>query len=101
MIAKVSIAALDNFFSTVLSCVIKFDKFGDVLNDHFLEIQTRLIPRWEYSVCNFNNDFSIFVFLESLLSIVSMSRGSAAAKIIASISFSIEDNFVGKLTTLN
>jgi len=39
--------------------------------------------------------------LDNLLSIVSTSKGSAAAKIIASISFSIGDIFVGKLTTLS
>jgi len=39
--------------------------------------------------------------LEILLSIVIMSKGSAAAKTIASISFSIGDNFVGKFITLS
>ena len=88
------------FFSTVFSCFIKFDKFGDVLNDHFFEIQTKLIPRSEYSDCNFNKIFSTSVFFEILFLIVSISSGSAAAKIIASISFSIEDNFEGKLIIL-
>ena len=49
MIARVSTAARDNFFSTVFSCFIKFDKFGDVLKDHFLEIETKLMPLLEYS----------------------------------------------------
>ena len=74
---------------------------GDVLNDHFLEIQTKLIPRSEYSDCNFDNIFSTLVFFEILFSIVSISSGSAAAKTIASISFSNEDNLVGKFITLS
>ena len=41
------------------------------------------------------------VFFEILLSIVSLSSGSAAAKIIASISFSIEDNLEGKSIILS
>ena len=96
MIESVSIAALDNFFSIVFSLIIKLDKFGEVLKDHFFEIQTKLIPRWEYSVCNFNKTFSTSIFFEILFSIVSISKGSAAAKTIASISFSIEDNLEGK-----
>tara|TARA_B100000029_G_scaffold336860_1_gene328997 strand:+ start:423 stop:623 length:201 start_codon:yes stop_codon:yes gene_type:complete len=59
-----------------------------------------LIPLSEYSSCNFCKDFSIFVFFEILLSIVSLSSGSAAAKITASISFSKEDNLEGKLIIL-
>ena len=101
MIASVSIAALDNFFSTVFSCFIISERFGDVLNDHFFEIHTKLIPRLEYSFCNFNKIFSTLVFFEILFSIVSISSGSAAAKTIASISFSIEDNLLGKSITLS
>ena len=89
-----------NFFSTVFSCLIKLDKFGDVLNDHFFEMQTKLIPLCEYSDCNLNSTFSTSVFLEILFSIVSISKGSAAAKTIASISFSIEDNLVGKFINI-
>ena len=100
MIASVSMAALDNFFSTVFSCTIKFDKFGDVLKDHFFDIQTRFIPRSEYSFWIFNNIFSTSAFFEILLSIVSIFKGSAAAKTIASISFSTEDNLVGKFITV-
>ena len=77
------------------------DKLGEVRKDHFLEIQTRFIPRPEYSDCSFNNTFSTSVFFEILFSIVSISSGSAAAKIIASISFSKEDNFVGKSIILS
>ena len=44
--------------------------------------------------------FQYLFFLESLLSIVSISKGSAAAKIIASISFSIEITLRENLTTL-
>ena len=82
MIASVSIAALDNFFSTIFSCFIISERFGDVLNDHFFEIHTKLIPRLEYSFCNFNKIFSTLVFFEILFSIVSISSGSAAAKTI-------------------
>ena len=77
------------------------DKFAEVLKDHFLEIQTKLIPRSEYSDCNFNKTFSTSVFFDILASIVSTSKGSAAAKTIASISFSTEDNLVGKFITLS
>ena len=55
----------------------------------------------EYSACNFNKIFSTSVFLDILFSIVSISNGSAAAKTIPSISFSIEDNLVGKLIILS
>tara|TARA_Y100001958_G_scaffold128904_1_gene97259 strand:+ start:88 stop:261 length:174 start_codon:yes stop_codon:yes gene_type:complete len=41
------------------------------------------------------------VFFEILFPIVSMSKGSAAAKTIASISFSIKDNLPGKFITLS
>ena len=64
-------------------------------------MQTKLIPRFEYSACNFNKIFSTSVFLDILFSIVSISNGSAAAKTIPSISFSIEDNLVGKLIILS
>ena len=50
---------------------------------------------------SFSKDFSILTFFEILLSIVSTSKGSAAAKIIASISFSIDVNLDGNLTTLS
>ena len=59
------------------------------------------MPLSEYSFCNFNNIFETSVFFEILLSIVPISKGSAAAKIIASISFSTEDNLEGKLITLS
>ena len=49
---------------------------------------------------NFNNTFSTSVFLEILFSIVSISKGSAAAKIIASTSFSTSLRLDGKLTIL-
>jgi len=62
-------------------------------------MHTKFIPRFEYSCCNFSNDFETFNFFESLLSIVSTSSGSAAAKITPSISFSISVNFGGSLTT--
>ena len=75
-----------------------FDKLGEVLKDHFSFIQTRLIPRLEYSCCNFSNDLETLPFLVTLLSIVSTSNGSAAAKITASISFSKSDNLDGNLT---
>ena len=64
-------------------------------------MQTKLIPRLKYSCCNFSNDFVTLVFLEILLSIVSTSKGSAAANITASISFSISVNLLGNLTTLS
>ena len=41
-------------------------------------MQTRLIPRLEYSCCNFSNDLDTLPFLVTLLSIVSTSNGSAA-----------------------
>ena len=40
-------------------------------------MQTKLIPRFEYSACNFNKIFSTSVFLDILFSIVSISNGSA------------------------
>ena len=101
MIASVSIAALDNFFSTVFSCFIKLDKFGEVLKDHFFDMQTKFIPRWAYSNCNFCNIFSTSVFLDIFPSMVSISKGSAAAKTIASISFSRKDNLGGNLIILS
>ena len=64
-------------------------------------MQTRFIPRLKYSCCNFSNDFTTFAFLEILLSIVSTSRGSAAAKITASISFSRSVVLDGNLTILS
>jgi hypothetical protein len=64
-------------------------------------MQTKFIPRLEYSCCNFSNDLTTFAFFEILLSIVSTSRGSAAAKITASISLSRSLILVGKLTTLS
>ena len=76
------------------------ERFGDVLKDHFFEMQTKFIPLSEYSACSFFKDSSTFVFFEILLSIVSLSSGSAAAKITASISFSKEDNLDGKLIIL-
>ena len=81
-------AALDNFFSTVFSCDIKFDKFSDVLNDHLFDIQTKLIPLEEYSFLSFSKIFNKLIFFETFDSIVSTSNGSAAAKIIASTSLS-------------
>ena len=93
--------ALESFFSTVLSCDIIFDKLGEVLKDHFSFMQTRLIPRLEYSCCNFSNDLGTLPFLVTLLSIVSTSNGSAAAKITASISFSKSDSLDGNLTILS
>jgi len=59
------------------------------------------MPLEEYSILSFSKDLLILTFFEILLSIVSISRGSAAAKIMASISFSIGVNFVGKLITLS
>ena len=44
--------------------------------------------------------FSTLPFLEILFSIVSISKGSAAAKTIASISFSKSDNFDGKFINI-
>ena len=78
-----------------------FDKLGEVLKDHFSFIQTRLIPRLEYSCCNFSNDLDTLPFLVTLLSIVSTSNGSAAAKITASISFSKSVNLEGNFTILS
>jgi hypothetical protein len=63
-------------------------------------MQTKLIPLLEYSCCNFFNTFSTSIFFEILFSIVSISKGSAAAKTIASISFSTEDSFAGKFIML-
>ena len=74
---------------------------GDVLKDHLFLMQTKFIPLFEYSCCNFSNNFATFAFFEILLSIVSTSRGSAAAKITASISLSRSLILVGKLTTLS
>ena len=78
-----------------------FDKLGEVLKDHFSLMQTRLIPRAEYSCCNFSSDLGTFPFFVILLSIVSTSNGSAAAKITASISFSKSVSLEGNLTTLS
>ena len=64
-------------------------------------MQTKFIPRLEYSFCNFSSDLITFDFFETLFSIVSTSNGSAAAKITASISFSKSVNLEGKLTTLS
>ena len=61
-----------------------------------MEIQTKFIPRSAYSDWSFNNDFSKSTLFEILLNIVSLSSGSAAAKIIASISFSTGDSLEGK-----
>ena len=80
MIASVSIAALESFFSTVFSWVINFERFGEVLKDHFFEIQTKLIPRSEYSDCNFNNIFWTSIFFEILL-ICSMFLKSSRSKL--------------------
>jgi len=63
-------------------------------------MQTKLIPRLEYSNCNFSNDLATFAFFEILLSIVSTSNGSAAAKITASISFSRSVSLDGNFTML-
>ena len=101
MMANVSTAARDNFFSIVFSCVIKLASFGDVLKDHLSFIQTKLNPRSEYSSCNFFNDLGTLVFFEILLSIVSTSNGSAAAKIIASICLSRSLNLDGNFTILS
>ena len=54
----------------------------------------------EYSCCSFSNDLTTLAFYEILLSIVSTSNGSAAAKTIPSISFSMEESFDGKFITL-
>ena len=67
--------ALDSFFSTVFSCDIKLDKFGDVLKDHLSFMQIKLIPLFEYSCFNFSKDSGTLPFLETLLSIVSTSKG--------------------------
>ena len=64
-------------------------------------MQTKFIPLFEYSCCNFSNNFATFAFFEILLSIVSTSSGSAAAKITASISFSRSVNLEGNLTMLS
>ena len=90
--AKVSTAALESFFSTVFSCDMILDKLGEVLKDHFLDIQTKFIPRSEYSDWSLNNALWTSVFFEILFSMVSVSKGSAAAKTMPSISFSIEED---------
>ena len=63
-------------------------------------MQIKLMPLSEYSDCNFNNIFSTLDFFEILFWIVIISKGSAAAKTIASISFSTEDSLVGNFITL-
>ena len=47
MMDKVSIAAFDNFFSTVFCLDKRFDNLSEVLNDHLFDMQTRLIPLFE------------------------------------------------------
>ena len=64
-------------------------------------MQIKLIPLFEYSCFNFSKDSGTLPFLETLLSIVSTSKGSAAAKIIASISLSKSYNFDGNFKTLS
>ena len=49
-------------------------------------MHTKFIPLVEYSFCNFSKVFSTLIFFDTLDSIVSMSKGSTAAKTIASIS---------------
>ena len=64
-------------------------------------MQTKLIPRSKYSDCSFVKIFSTSAFFEILFSIVSIFKGSAAAKTIASTSFSMEESLVGKFITLS
>ena len=92
-------AALDNFFNC-FSCDIKFDKFSDVLNDHFFDIQTKLIPLEEFLFLSFSKIFNTLIFFETFDSIVSISNGSAAA-IIASTSLSPGLSLEGKLSILS
>ena len=100
MIASVSTAARESFFSTVFCSDINLDRFSEVLKDHFFEIQTKLIPLFEYIFCNFSKIFWTLIFFDTLDSIVSISSGSDAAKIIASTSLSPSLKLPGKLTIL-
>ena len=63
-------------------------------------MQTKFIPLVEYSSCNFSSEFLTLPLLTTLFSIVSKSKGSAAANIIASISLSKLDLLEGNFTTL-
>jgi len=72
------------------------DRTSDVLKDHLLDIQTKLIPLDEYSTWSFSKVFKTSIFFEIFDSIVSISSGSAAAKTIASTSLSPSLSLVGK-----
>ena len=64
-------------------------------------MQTKLIPLFLYMVCNLLRIFSTLTFFEIFDSMVSISRGSAAANKIASTSLSPSLTDDGNLTILS
>jgi hypothetical protein len=56
---------------------------SDVLKDHLSAIQIKLKPRGAYTCLSFSSVFLMLIFFDILDSIVSIFKGSAAAKIIA------------------